>query len=282
MKYKNSFFKFILSMSLVIMMILTNATSTFADTSKGYDEIGNSIINESDNENLDSNQEYVLDIPLEDDEFRNILGFEYIQVRINMKYNSSQKKHIWSFNVDVPTSLIKKPPIKLKVQILRSNTEGGVYSNYGSPEDFGLVNTSKDYIHKVTAKTGYYKVKVTYQIKRDGSAVFDKAKSKNASIGLVNRTGKKWTQSYSDKRSGKKLGKPRADYVKGTIHKRPSNLNKKYYDEYKRKYGVTLRQSLYDVHHIKPLAYGGDNSFSNLIHLPKNTHKVVTSWFAGY
>ena len=55
-----------------------------------------------------------------------------------------------------------------------------------------------------------------------------------------------------------------------------------YYNEYKRRYGVTLNSSLYDVHHIKPLAYGVDNSFSNLIHLPKSIHKTVTSWFSGY
>ena len=40
--------------------------------------------------------------------------------------------------------------------------------------------------------------------------------------------------------------------------------------------------SLYDVHHIKPLAYGGSNDYSNLIHLPKATHTSVTSWWAGY
>ena len=99
---------------------------------------------------------------------------------------------------------------------------------------------------------------------------------------MLNRTGKLWNASYTDKKSGKTLGKPRADYVKNTIHKRPSNLNTTYYNEYKRRYGVTLNSSLYDVHHIKPLAYGVDNSFYNLIHLPKSIHKTVTSWFSGY
>lgn len=170
----------------------------------------------------------------------------------------------------------------MRVQILRANTENGIYSSYGSPANFGNISTAKNYKHSVAAKTGYYKIKYMFQIKQDGSTSYDKERIKTATIGLINRTAKKWNISYTDKKSGKILGKPRADYVKNAKHKRPSNLNKKYYDEYKRRYGVTLNQSLYDVHHIKPLAYGGDNSFSNLIHLPKSTHKLVTSWFKGY
>ena len=143
-----------------------------------------------------------------------------------------------------------------------------------------IMNKEKEKERK--ARTGYYKVKVTSQIKPDWSNSYNPARTVNVYYGLLNRTGKLWTASYTDKKSGKTLGKPRADYVKNTIHKRPSNLNTKYYNEYKSKYGVTLNSSLYDVHHIKPLSYGGDNSFSNLIHLPKSTHKTVTSWFAGY
>ncbi|MCG5254823.1 HNH endonuclease [Brevibacillus agri] len=38
-----------------------------------------------------------------------------------------------------------------------------------------------------------------------------------------------------------------------------------------------------DIHHIIPLAYGGDNSFDNLIQLPKNFHRrEVTPWWASY
>ena len=55
-----------------------------------------------------------------------------------------------------------------------------------------------------------------------------------------------------------------------------------YYNTYTANTGVTLNRSLYDVHHIRPLAYGGSNAYSNLIHLPKATHTQVTSWWAGY
>lgn len=43
-----------------------------------------------------------------------------------------------------------------------------------------------------------------------------------------------------------------------------------------------LITSLYDVHHIQPLSYGGNNTYGNLIHLPKDLHKQVTGWFNGY
>lgn len=69
---------------------------------------------------------------------------------------------------------------------------------------------------------------------------------------------------------------------KGATTTRPSNLADTYYNTYTANTGVTLNRSLYDVHHIRPLAYGGSNAYSNLIHLPKATHTQVTSWWAGY
>lgn len=54
------------------------------------------------------------------------------------------------------------------------------------------------------------------------------------------------------------------------------------YKTYTANTGITLNRSLYDVHHIRPLAYGGSNAYGNLIHLPKATHTKVTGWWAGY
>ena len=65
---------------------------------------------------------------------------------------------------------------------------------------------------------------------------------------------------------------PPANYAKGATTTRPSNLADTYYNTYTANTGVTLNRSLYDVHHIRPLAYGGSNAYSNLIHLPKATH----------
>ncbi|MEF9992327.1 MAG: HNH endonuclease signature motif containing protein [Romboutsia sp.] len=253
MKKQAKLSKIIFSIAMAFMIISLNISSIFA--SDNFENITECSLNELTIEDLNQEDEHVLEVKLDDEETRNILGVEYVLVKISMSYDSTNKKHVWNFNVDIPTSVISKPPLKLKVQILRADTENGTYSNYGSLTDFGNVNTVKNYKHSVAAKTGYYKVKLTSQLKPDGSNSYNPAKT---------------------------LSKPRADYVKNAIHNRPSNLNTKYYNDYKSKYGVTLNSTLYDVHHIKPLAYGGDNSFSNLIHLPKETHRTVTSWFSGY
>lgn len=41
--------------------------------------------------------------------------------------------------------------------------------------------------------------------------------------------------------------------------------------------------SNYDVHHIRPLQYGGDNSENNLFTLPRVFHQtIVNSWWRNY
>ena len=146
------------------------------------------------------------------------------------------------------------------------------YDTYTSNSEYGV-----DYTWTVPAKTGYYYVAYTitdYDNATSGSGVTTTA--------LSNRTGHAWNFNFSDSVSGKSLPMPPANYAKGATTTRPSNLDDTYYNTYTANTGVTLNRSLYDVHHIRPLAYGGSNAYSNLIHLPKATHTQVTSWWAGY
>lgn len=146
------------------------------------------------------------------------------------------------------------------------------YHTYTSNSEYGV-----DYTWTVPAKTGYYYVAYTitdYDNATSGSGVTTTA--------LSNRTGHAWNFNFSDSVSGKSLPMPPANYAKGATTTRPSNLADTYYNTYTANTGVTLNRSLYDVHHIRPLAYGGSNAYSNLIHLPKATHTQVTSWWAGY
>lgn len=174
-----------------------------------------------------------------------------------------------------------KPNIKLTAQLKGSfttlsgsysNVGGSVYHTYTSNSEYGV-----DYTWKVPAKTGYYYVAYTitdYDNATSGSGVTTTA--------LSNRTGHAWNFNFSDSVSGKSLPMPPANYAKGATTTRPSNLADTYYNTYTANTGVTLNRSLYVVHHIRPLAYGGSNAYSNLIHLPKATHTQVTSWWAGY
>lgn len=186
----------------------------------------------------------------------------------------------WWFNTDCPTSPINKPNIKVTVQLQGDFTTGSSFSNVGSPvyhtyktnAEYGI-----NYTWTSTAKTGYYRLKYTITDYDNGGSATGYT-NKN----LWNKTGHIWEFSFSDSASGKSLPTPPANYTKGATSTRPSNLAATYYATYTSNTGITLNSSLYDVHHIKPLAYGGSNNYSNLIHLPKATHKNVTSWWAGY
>lgn len=163
------------------------------------------------------------------------------------------------------------PPVSAKSTV-PSYVGGSVYHTYTSNSEYGV-----DYTWTVPAKTGYYYVAYTitdYDNATSGSGVTTTA--------LSNRTGHAWNFNFSDSVSGKSLPMPPANYAKGATTTRPSNLADTYYNTYTANTGVTLNRSLYDVHHIRPLAYGGSNAYSNLIHLPKATHTQVTSWWAGY
>ena len=174
--------------------------------------------------------------------------------------------------LDNPTQ--EKPTLGKPTQLNKdiSSKEKSITDTYTSNSEYGV-----DYTWTVPAKTGYYYVAYTitdYDNATSGSGVTTTA--------LSNRTGHAWNFNFSDSVSGKSLPMPPANYAKGATTTRPSNLADTYYNTYTANTGVTLNRSLYDVHHIRPLAYGGSNAYSNLIHLPKATHTQVTSWWAGY
>lgn len=185
----------------------------------------------------------------------------------------------WEYDLDCVTSLIFKPVIALTVSLEASfTTENGSYSthytdetqNYNLPTDYAVSHS-----FTTAARTGYYRYR--YRIDTNGDLNF---MYRVTNINLFNRTGHVWTASYSC--VVKTLPKPRADYVKGQLYPRPSNLANDYYEWYYLRTGLRCDTSLYEVHHIQPLSYGGNNSYANLIHLPKEIHRVVTGWFSGY
>lgn len=184
----------------------------------------------------------------------------------------------WGFNLDCPTSLIDKPTVTVSVQLQGNFTNGSSYSNVGGACVHRYTTDSdysKTFTWSTTAKTGYYRFSSTVtnwdagDIRQEISDPF-----------LTNRTGNEWTYTFSD--TGKTLPKPRADWVKGAVYERDPNCRKNYFKTYTEKTGKVLNESLYDVHHIQPISYGGDNSYSNLIHLPTSLHSKVTGWFNGY
>lgn len=205
-------------------------------------------------------------------------GIEIYLVRTGIQ-KSSNGNFTWYFNVDCPTSPFVKPNIKLTAQLKASfTTMNGYYSSVG-PSVYHDYTTNGEYGVNYTwttpAKTGYYYLAYTivdYDNATSGSGVTNTA--------LSNRTGHEWVYNFND--TGKSLPMPRADWKKGSLYDRPEGLNDTYYKEYQNRTGKVLIRSLYDVHHIQPLSYGGNNTYDNLIHLPKDLHKSITGWFNGY
>ncbi|PRS05155.1 HNH endonuclease signature motif containing protein [Bacillus halotolerans] len=66
--------------------------------------------------------------------------------------------------------------------------------------------------------------------------------------------------------------------------KRDKKIRDKYKSWYIKKYGdPKWNWNDYEIHHIIPLQYGGDNDMNNLFPLKKDFHrKTVTPWWAGY
>lgn len=201
-----------------------------------------------------------------------------ILVKVNYSYNSKTKQFDFSFNIDAPTTLVKPKISKATITIKKASSKNGTYTTVGTSSSWNNISYITNYKKSISATTGHYKVQVNitpakgYSINLSGNSVY----------WCINRTGHIWVWNYTDQLSGKSISEPTTNWAKQSLHTRPSNLNKTYKTWYDQRYNTNLNLSNYDVHHIRPLAYGGNNTTGNLIHLDKTFHKGVTAWFAGY
>jgi len=88
--------------------------------------------------------------------------------------------------------------------------------------------------------------------------------------------------------SGESMPLPdRADYTfldPGDRTPRDPDLRNQYIRQYIDTYGdPQWNWSLLDVHHVRPLSYGGGNNFENLFAMPREMHQqIVTPWWTNY
>lgn len=115
---------------------------------------------------------------------------------------------------------------------------------------------------------------------------------KKSDVFLLNRKGVRYPLGYSDPQSGIKLWEPPT-----TLVQNPREAGSKYRSDfmtyYEKNWGKPTKFSWSNVqiHHMKPLKYGGSDATSNLIPLwkPGSTaknklinHSVLTTWWQNY
>lgn len=225
---------------------------------------------------------------------------QIVKVNISYKYYR-QKKGKFAFTVSVAPFTENPVEVNLKVIISRADTKNGVYipKGYKTLENIKF-NTPYDILCE--RGTGHYKVsfqltcpRLTYTIKPLNNKQLQKYLGKD--YFCLNRTGHLWNYNTdakdpeTNKLTGTIMREPPSNYEKMDFREyrlaRDENQRAVYVEEYNRRHGTKYTQSYfskkgYDIHHMRPVRYGGPTTFENLIHLNKFTHVLVTSWFRGY
>ncbi len=66
-------------------------------------------------------------------------------------------------------------------------------------------------------------------------------------------------------------------------NERDVQFRKKYISSFKKKYpNAKINWKEYEIHHMRPLKYGGTNALSNGIALKKNVHAKFNAWWSNY
>lgn len=209
-----------------------------------------------------------------------LVGTDVLIVKAKYGYNTKNKKLTFTVNIDCPTDLVFKPNINLALGLTKANSKNGSYSTAISKKNLGKVNYLKDYTVEYSG-TNHYKL-TAYISANDSNTVV--IKPSLTFYSCRNRTGKVWDFYHTDPNSKVKIEEPQTNWSINQQN-RPSNLNKTYQDTYNKTYGTNIKVGSdvkIDVHHVRPLKYGGSNNMSNLVHIPTSFHSKITGWFSGY
>lgn len=88
--------------------------------------------------------------------------------------------------------------------------------------------------------------------------------------------------NYKEAYTNKSVKVPPTNYTVNQVKRDPSFRNK-YISWFKKNYpNANVNFSSYEIHHMRPLQYGGSNSISNGIALKKSQHDAYTLWWKGY
>ncbi len=201
-------------------------------------------------------------------------------VKVSYGYNSKTQKLIFTTNIDCPTSLIIKPDISVAMKLTQSDTKTGSYTTAVPKTTAQKVGYLTNYSVE-SQGTHHYKFYVYLTSNDSNLVILDPVAT---FYSCRNRTGKVWEYYHTDANSGVTIAEPQTNWAVNQ-QSRPSNLNTTYQNTYNATYGTSIVVGSdvgIEVHHVRPLKYGGSNSMSNLVHIDKSFHSKITGWFVGY
>lgn len=208
------------------------------------------------------------------------LGF-FVTVHNTWSINQKTKNAKIVTQASVVLSGGKIRPKKYTIALSHANAtlKSGYYTTVKSATYYNVGILQKRKIESSITKTYFWRgnSKVT-GIFTDGQS---KTEKKSADL-LLNKKGVPYPY-YKDGKSGKVMSQPASTlWPENRIATWTTTKRKAYRDWYDSKY-EKLNWDLYEIHHIRPLAYSGTNDYSNLIPLPKSFHqKKVTPWWTNY
>ncbi|WP_378107374.1 HNH endonuclease signature motif containing protein [Cohnella cellulosilytica] len=211
-----------------------------------------------------------------------------VQLALQLNYTSSPYLKIKIIGIT------GTPPIGISgsISAYRSQTEYGSYSYL----DTLTVNWTAGQIwvgNSVTktlnlTSTYYYSFYYSYTSTWTGPYV-DTASGSDLRL-LVNKAGMEYPFHYGvDVNGFLNVAAPDTNYatvpsstvttLRNTFNNTVRDKYKTYYDT---NYGYVNWSNAIEIHHIRPLQYGGTNDYSNLIPLYADKHAQFTSWWTNY
>ncbi len=166
-----------------------------------------------------------------------------------------------------------KTQANVKIYLYSGSSRSSCDKLENSSLDFVISGGQSKYI-EATAKTAYFKAGA----KVNGNT-FDNASGTK----LFNKSGVIYP-TYTNSDCGVTVPEPSLNWNKTTSISWTSSDRTKYLKWFEQTYlnGKTQNWDNWQVHHMRPRTYGGQNNYSNLIPMPETKHREFTSWFAGY
>lgn len=168
----------------------------------------------------------------------------------------------------------KIPSGKINLYLYNKKTGDLLYTKQAEKENIKVTSTTNVSVSKDVTATRFWKMKLKGSV---GTIDINGTKKS----GLLNRKANKYPAE-------KEVYTKRVPEVPPTnLKKDPNERERHFRDNYikwfEKKYPkANVTWSNYEIHHVRPLAYGGSNDISNGIALKPEQHRKYTTWWVSY